>query len=75
VHQLRWRKAWLRDSAELLEWKRNAVMRDPKTGRFPARPSGARVPLCPAASSTQYNRGPAKKRTKESLSGSKEAPK
>jgi hypothetical protein len=29
-----WRKAWLRDSAELLEWKRNAVQRDPKTGRY-----------------------------------------
>ena len=28
------RKAWLRDSAELLEWKRNAVLRDPKTGRY-----------------------------------------
>ena len=29
-----WRKAWLRDSAELLEWKRNAVQRDPKTGKY-----------------------------------------
>lgn len=29
-----WRKAWLRDSAELLEWKRNAVQRDTKTGRY-----------------------------------------
>ena len=29
-----WRKAWLRDSAELLEWKRNAVRRDPKTGKY-----------------------------------------
>ena len=29
-----WRKAWLRDSAELLEWKRNAVLRDPKTGKY-----------------------------------------
>lgn len=29
-----WRKAWLRDSAELLHWKRNALMRDPKTGRY-----------------------------------------
>lgn len=28
------RKAWLRDSAELLHWKRNALMRDPKTGRY-----------------------------------------
>ena len=29
-----WRKAWMRDSAELLEWKRNAVRRDPKTGKY-----------------------------------------
>ena len=29
-----WRKAWLRDSAELLHWKRHATMRDPKTGRY-----------------------------------------
>jgi hypothetical protein len=29
-----WRKAWLRDSAELLHWKRNALMRDPKTGKY-----------------------------------------
>ena len=29
-----WRKAWLRDATELLEWKRNAVMRDPKTGKY-----------------------------------------
>lgn len=29
-----WRKAWLRDSAELLEWKRHGLMRDPKTGRY-----------------------------------------
>ena len=29
-----WRKTWLRDATELLEWKRNAVMRDPKTGRY-----------------------------------------
>ena len=28
------RKAWLRDSAELLHWKRNGLMRDPKTGRY-----------------------------------------
>jgi hypothetical protein len=25
---------WLRDTTELLEWKRNAVMRDPKTGKY-----------------------------------------
>jgi hypothetical protein len=29
-----WRKAWVRDSAELLYWKRYATMRDPKTGRY-----------------------------------------
>jgi hypothetical protein len=29
-----WRDMWLRDTTELLEWKRNAVMRDPKTGRY-----------------------------------------
>ena len=28
------RKAWLRDATELLHWKRNALMRDPKTGRY-----------------------------------------
>ena len=28
------RKAWVRDSAELLHWKRNAVMRDPKSGKY-----------------------------------------
>jgi hypothetical protein len=29
-----WRKAWLRDSAELLHWKRHATLRDPKTGKY-----------------------------------------
>ena len=29
-----WREAWLRDSAELLYWKRHATLRDPKTGRY-----------------------------------------
>jgi hypothetical protein len=29
-----WRTMWLRDATELLEWKRNAVQRDPKTGRY-----------------------------------------
>jgi hypothetical protein len=33
-HGDKWRKAWLRDSAELLRWKRNATLRDPKTGRY-----------------------------------------
>jgi hypothetical protein len=28
------RKAWMRDSAELLFWKRHATLRDPKTGRY-----------------------------------------
>ena len=28
------RKAWLRDSTELLRWKRNAIMRDKRTGRY-----------------------------------------
>ena len=30
----KWRKAWLRDSAELLYWKRYATLRDPNTGRY-----------------------------------------
>jgi hypothetical protein len=29
-----WRAMWLRDATELLEWKRNAVQRDPKTGKY-----------------------------------------
>ena len=29
-----WRKAWLRDATELLQWKRHGLMRDPKTGRY-----------------------------------------
>jgi len=28
------RKAWLRDSAELLYWKRNGILRDPLTGKY-----------------------------------------
>jgi hypothetical protein len=28
------RKAWLRDSAELLYWKRNGLLRHPLTGRY-----------------------------------------
>jgi hypothetical protein len=28
------RKAWMRDSAELLNWKRNGIMRDKRTGRY-----------------------------------------
>lgn len=29
-----WRKAWLRDATELLQWKRHGLMRDPKTGKY-----------------------------------------
>ena len=29
-----WRAMWLRDATELLQWKRNGLMRDPKTGRY-----------------------------------------
>jgi hypothetical protein len=29
-----WRKAWLRDATELLQWKRYGLMRDPATGRY-----------------------------------------
>jgi len=28
------RKAWMREADELLHWKRHAIMRDPKTGRY-----------------------------------------
>jgi hypothetical protein len=28
------RKAWTRDTKELLEWKRNGIMRDKRTGRY-----------------------------------------
>ena len=28
------RKAWLRDNAELLYWKRNGLLRHPLTGRY-----------------------------------------
>ena len=34
-NQYSWfRKAWIRDTKELLHWKQNAVMRDPKTGKY-----------------------------------------
>jgi hypothetical protein len=34
-NQYSWfRKAWIRDTKELLLWKQNAVMRDPKTGKY-----------------------------------------
>jgi hypothetical protein len=29
-----WRTMWLRDATELLYWKRNGILRDPKTGRY-----------------------------------------
>ena len=33
--QYNWfRKAWMRDSAELLYWKRNGLLRHPLTGRY-----------------------------------------
>lgn len=28
------RKAWVRDTKELLHWKQNALMRDKRTGRY-----------------------------------------
>jgi hypothetical protein len=30
----KWRVLWMRDSAELIFWKRHATLRDPKTGRY-----------------------------------------
>jgi hypothetical protein len=30
----KWQAAWLRDTSELLYWKRNAVLRDPNTGKY-----------------------------------------
>ena len=29
-----WRSMWTRDTSELLYWKRNAVLRDPLTGKY-----------------------------------------
>jgi hypothetical protein len=29
-----WQAAWTRDTKELLQYKRNTSLRDPKTGRF-----------------------------------------
>ena len=29
-----WRTMWLRDASELLEWKRNGILRDPLTGKY-----------------------------------------
>ncbi len=31
---MRWQAAWTRDAKELLYWKRNALLRDPETGRY-----------------------------------------
>lgn len=34
-NQYSWfRKAWVRDTKELLYWKQNAIMRDPKSGKY-----------------------------------------
>ena len=30
----KWRVLWMRDSAELLFWKRNGILRDPLTGKY-----------------------------------------
>ena len=30
----KWRVLWTRDSAELLFWKRNGILRDPLTGKY-----------------------------------------
>jgi hypothetical protein len=29
-----WRVLWTRDTSELLFWKQNAVLRDPKSGKY-----------------------------------------
>ena len=33
-HGDKWRDMWMRDTSELLYWKRNAVLRHPLTGRY-----------------------------------------
>ena len=33
-HGDKWRDMWMRDSAELLRWKRNGLLRHPLTGRY-----------------------------------------
>ena len=30
----RWQAIWTRDATELLEWKRNGILRDPLTGKY-----------------------------------------
>ena len=30
----KWQAMWTRDAAELLFWKRHAVLRDPKSGKY-----------------------------------------
>jgi hypothetical protein len=30
----KWQAMWTRDTSELLFWKRNAILRDPKTGKY-----------------------------------------
>ena len=29
-----WRTMWLRDATELMQWKRNGILRDPLTGKY-----------------------------------------
>jgi hypothetical protein len=33
-HGDKWKAMWTRDTSELLFWKRNAVLRDPLTGKY-----------------------------------------
>ena len=33
-HGNKWQATWMRDTSELLYWKRNAVLRDPNTGKY-----------------------------------------
>ena len=33
-HGDKWRDMWMRDTSELLYWKRNATLRHPLTGRY-----------------------------------------
>jgi hypothetical protein len=30
----KWQAMWTRDTSELLFWKRNGILRDPKTGKY-----------------------------------------
>jgi len=33
-HGDKWKAMWTRDTSELLFWKRNGILRDPKTGKY-----------------------------------------